>query len=109
MAARIARGDVFLYAFRPPDKERPVVVLTRDPVINLLDTVTVAPITSTIRGLPSEVRVGPAEGLDHVSAANLDHVQTVPKSRLGRRLGRLEEEKMREVCAALAVALCCEG
>ncbi len=55
MAGRIARGDVRLYRFAPPDKERPVVVLTRDSAIPYLATVTVAPITSTIRGVPSEV------------------------------------------------------
>ena len=55
MAARITRGDVRLYNFSPPDKNRPVVVLTRDSAIAYLGTVTVAPITSTIRGVPSEV------------------------------------------------------
>ena len=55
MASRIARGDIRLYNFAPPDKKRPVVVLTRDSAITYLSTVTVAPITSTIRGVPSEV------------------------------------------------------
>jgi mRNA interferase MazF len=55
VAAAIARGDVRLYHFAPPDKNRPVVVLTRDSAIRYLTTVTVAPITSTIRGVPSEV------------------------------------------------------
>ena len=55
MAGRIARGDVRLYSFSSPDKKRPVVVLTRDSAISYLSTVTVAPITSAIRGVPSEV------------------------------------------------------
>lgn len=55
MAGKVARGDVRLYQFAPPDKKRPVVVLTRDSAIAYLSTVTVAPITSTIRGVPSEV------------------------------------------------------
>lgn len=55
MASRISRGDVRLYQFAPPDKKRPVVVLTRDSAITYLSTVTVAPITSAIRDVPSEV------------------------------------------------------
>ena len=98
---------MFTYAFHSPDKERPVLVLTRDAVIDLLDTVMVAPITTTIRGIPSEVLVGQAEGLHHDSAVNLDHVQTVAKARLGRRLGNLGPDRMSEVCAALAIAVNC--
>jgi mRNA interferase MazF len=100
---------VLLYALRPPDKERPVVVLTRQAVLDLLDTVMVAPVTSTIRGIPSEVIVGRAEGLDHDSAVNLDHVQTVAKARLGRRLGRLSPQQMHALCGALAIAVGCDA
>jgi mRNA interferase MazF len=96
-----------MYTFRAPDKRRPVLVLTRQEVIGLLHTVMVAPITSTIHGAPSEVVVGPAEGLKHESAINLDHVQTVEQARLTRRLGSLSEARMREVCRALAVAAGC--
>jgi mRNA interferase MazF len=69
----------------------------------------VAPITSTIYGAPSEVVVGPAEGLKHQSAVNLDHVQTVEKASLEGYLGSLGPEKMREVWRALAVAVGCDG
>ena len=55
MAGRIARGDVRLYRFAPPDKKRPVVVLTRNSAVAYLSTVTVAPVTSAMRGVPSEV------------------------------------------------------
>lgn len=96
-----------MYAFRAPDKRRPVLVLTRQEVIGLLHTVMVAPITSTVHGAPSEVIVGPAEGLKRESAINLDHVQTVEQARLTRRLGSLSEGRMREVCRALAVASGC--
>jgi mRNA interferase MazF len=96
-----------MYAFRAPDKRRPVLVLTRQEVIGLLKTVMVAPITSTIHGAPSEVIVGPAEGLKHESAVNLDHVQTVEQARLTRRLGSLGPAKMRDVCRALAIAAGC--
>jgi mRNA interferase MazF len=98
---------VWLYTFRKPDKRRPVVVLTRPEVIGLLHTVTVAPITSTIHGAPSEVIVGTAEGLKHDSAVNLDHVQTVEQSRLHSFLGTLGTAKLHEVCRALGIALGC--
>jgi len=105
----VNRAEVWRYRFRAPDKERPVLVLSRQEVIGLLHTVMVAPITSTMRGAPSEVAVGVAEGLRHDSAVNLDHVQTVERARLQRYVGRLAPEKMRAVCRALAVATGCDG
>jgi mRNA interferase MazF len=107
MAREVVRGDIWLYAFGAPDKRRPVVVLTRQEVIGLLHTVTVAPITSAIRGAPSEVLVGVTEGLKHESAVNLDHVQTVEQARLVRWVGRLGPARMRQVCRSLAVAVGC--
>jgi mRNA interferase MazF len=97
------------YRVKAPDKLRPVVVLTRPEVIGLLHTVMVAPITSTVRGAPSEVLVGTGEGLRHESAVNLDHVQTVERSRLVGYVGSLAPEKMRSVCRALAIAVGCDG
>jgi mRNA interferase MazF len=96
-----------MYTFAAPDKRRPVLVITRQDVIDLLHTVMVAPITSTIHGAPSEVIVGVTEGLKHESAVNLDHVQTVEQSRLVRRLGQVGALKMRDVCRALAIAVGC--
>ncbi|UCF69545.1 MAG: type II toxin-antitoxin system PemK/MazF family toxin, partial [Acidobacteriota bacterium] len=93
---------MWLYSFKRPDKRRPVLVLTRQEVIPLLATVMVAPITSTIRGAPSEVVVGIDEGLKKESAVNLDHVQTVDKTRLKKFVGTLGREKMSRVCRALA-------
>lgn len=107
MATGVNRGEVWSYAFRQPDKRRPVLVLTRQEVIGLLSTVMVAPITTTVRGAPSEVVVGIAEGLRHDSAVNLDHVQTVETARLERRYGRLGAEKMSAVCRALSIAVGC--
>ena len=101
------RGEIWHYGFKSADKRRPVVVLTRQEVLPLLHTATVAPITSTIRGLPSEVVVGPDEGLRHDSAINLDHVQTVEQRRLHRYVGSLSPTKMRQVCRALAIATGC--
>ena len=107
MAERLSRGEIRLYAFSRPDKRRPVLILSRQEVIGLLHTVMVAPITSTIRGAPSEVIVGVDEGLKGQSAVNLDHVQTVEKERLGRFIGCLPSRKLQEVCRALAIATGC--
>jgi len=107
MARGVNRGEIWMYDFKSPDKRRPVVVLTRPEVIEFLHTVMVAPVTSTIRGAPSEVVVGVDEGLKRDSAVNLDHVQTVDKKRLKRFVGSLDAAKMRQVCRALAIATGC--
>ncbi len=107
MARALARGEIWSYTFRAPDKRRPVLVIARQDVIGLLHTVMVAPITSTIYGAPSEVAVGVAEGLKHESAVNLDHVQTVEQAGLTRRIGQLSPAKMRDVCRALSIAVGC--
>jgi len=107
VARELSRGEIWLFTFSPPDKRRPVLVLTRQEVIPYLSTVLVAPITSTIRGAPSEVVVGFDEGLRHESAVNLDHVQTVPKDQLRQFVGTLGRHKMGQVCRALAIAAGC--
>src|SRR5262245_60048642 len=107
MAPEINRGDIWFYRFKSPDKRRPVVVLSREEVIPLLQTVMVAPVTSTRRGAPSEVAVGVDEGLKHESAVNLDHVQTVERARLVSFVGTLSAAQMRRVCRALAIATGC--
>jgi mRNA interferase MazF len=109
MARELNRGEIWRYRFAAPDKRRPVLVLSRQDAIELLHTVMVAPITSTIHGAPSEVLVGSQEGLKHDSAVNLDHVQTVERSRLEAYVGHLPPEKMRQVCRALAIAVGCDG
>lgn len=108
MARLLSRGDVWSYRFKAPDKRRPVVIVSRDEAIEVLGTVLVAPVTSTIRDIPSQVILGSAEGLERTSAASLDHLQCVDKAKLIRRLGRLAPQRMREICAALAVATGCE-
>ena len=107
MARAVNRGEIWQYRFKSPDKRRPVLVLSRQEVIPLLHTVMVAPITSTRRGAPSEVLVGPAEGLKQDSAVNLDHVQTVERARLVSFVGTLGAPGMRQVCRALGVATGC--
>jgi mRNA interferase MazF len=109
VAREVKRGEIWRYRFKAPDKLRPVVVLSRPEVIGLLHTVMVAPVTSTLRGAPSEVPVGISEGLKHAGAVNLDHVQTVEKARLTGYVGSLPPEKMRAVCGALAVAVACDA
>lgn len=107
MARTVNRGEIWQYRFKAPDKRRPVLVLSRQEVIPLLHTVMVAPITSTRRGAPSEVPVGPDEGLKHDSAVNLDHVQTVERARLTAFVGTLSAVRMRDVCRALGIATGC--
>lgn len=90
--AGISRGDVRLYRFPPPDKERPVVVLTRDSTISRLSHVTIAPITSTVRGAPSEVILGIDDGMKNTCAVNLHNVATVSQQRVGRRVAQLSAQ-----------------
>ena len=107
--ARVRRGEIWLYTFKPPDKRRPVLVLTRQQVIGLLTTVMVAPITSSIRGAPSEVLMGIEEGLKGPSAVNLDHVQTVEQRLLEHQVGSASPAKMSAVCRALLIATGCSS
>ena len=98
------RGDVCWYAFKTPDKRRPVLILTRDSAIGILNSVTIAPLTSTIRSIPTEVILTEADGLPNTCAANFDNLQTVPKSNIGARIARLTPRKMKETAAAIAFA-----
>ncbi len=109
MAERVARGEVRLFRFAPPDKQRPVVVLTRDSIVDHLARVTVAPVTSTVRGVASEVALGTEDGLKGPCAINLHNIVTVPRQGLGRRVAQLSERRLDQVCAAIAFALGCRG
>ena len=108
MAATLSRGEVRLCRFPPPDKQRPVLVLTRDSSIRHLATVTVAPITSTVRDVPSEVILDIDDGMKGRCAVNLHNAVTVAQGRLGRRVSSLSVARMEEVCAALRFALGCD-
>lgn len=99
------RGDVCWYTFKAPDKKRPVLVLTRNSAIAVLNSVTIAPITSTIRSIPTEVILTTDDGLPSTCAANFDNLQTVPKSSIGDRIARLTARKMTEAAAAVSFAL----
>jgi mRNA interferase MazF len=107
VAGKIARGDVRLFRFPEPDKQRPVLVLTRDSIIDRLSRVTIAPVTSTIRGVASEVVLGPDDGMKDACAINLHNIVTVPKAGLGRLVVSLDARRLEQVCAAIAFALGC--
>jgi mRNA interferase MazF len=91
--------------FSRPDKKRPVVILTRDSALEFLGEVTVAPITSTIRDIPSEVLLTSADGMPMDCAVNLDHLQTVSKGKIGSLITTLSAGKMRQMRASLLFAL----
>jgi mRNA interferase MazF len=96
--------SIHLARVGPDDKLRPVVLLTRSIAISLLSWVTVAPITSTIRGNRTEVPVGAANGLDHDSVVNLDNIQTVPRRELGPPIGELATEQEHQLSRAVRAA-----
>jgi len=99
------RGDIRWYTFEPPDKRRPVLILTRDSAISVLNTVTVAPITATMRGIPTEVFLDRSDGMPSDCAVNLDHLQTIPKSKVGPLLTTLSNQRLAEVQQAVDFAL----
>lgn len=99
------RGEVRWYTFKAPDKRRPVLILTRNSAIGFLNAPTVAPITTTVRDIPSEVFLTPEGGLLTNCAANLDNIQTVPNDRLGAVIARLSPERMEEANQAIRFAL----
>ena len=100
------RGEVRWYTFRAPDKRRPVLILTRNSAIAFLSGITVAPITSTIRDIPSETLLTPEEdSVPALCAVNLDNLQTVQKSGFGALITTLSPWRMTEVEQALCFAL----
>lgn len=101
------RGEILLCRFPLPNKQRPVLVLTRDSAIPHLNTVTVAPITSTIRNVPSEVILDTGDGMKNLCVVNLHNAVTIAQARLGRRVANLGAARMQEVCAALSFCLGC--
>ena len=99
------RGEVRWYKFPSPDKKRPVVILTRNSALEYLGEVTVAPVTATIRDIPSEVLLSEADGMTKPCAVNLDHIQTVSKTKIGPLITTLTNDRMTEVGRALRFAL----
>jgi mRNA interferase MazF len=99
------RGEVRWYLFSRPDKKRPVLILTRDSAVEFLGEVTVAPITSTVRDIPSEVLLTKADGMPKDCAVNLDHLQTVAKGKIGSLITTLSASKMEQLRPSLLFAL----
>ena len=99
------RGEVRWYIFKSPDKKRPVVILTRNSIQKFLGEVTIAPLTSTIRDIPTEVFLDQKDGLKTACVINLDHVQTVSKDKVGAYITKLSESKLDEIKSALLFAL----
>jgi mRNA interferase MazF len=99
------RGEIRWYKFRAPDKKRPILILSRDSVIDYLSEITVAPITSTIRDIPSEVFLSKTDGMLTDCAVNLDHIQTIAKKRIGALITTIPVTKMNQVAGAVRFAL----
>jgi mRNA interferase MazF len=103
-APAVRRGEIWLAEL---DKRRPVVVLTRDPLGRMLNSVIVGPVTSTVRGLNTEVDLTEADGIRKPSVVNLDNLQLVPRARMVRRVGKATPTTLRAICAATAEAIGC--
>ena len=102
--AIMKRGEVRWYKFQSPDKKRPVVILTRDSAIEFIGEITVAPVTSTIRDITSEVVLNIEDGMKNDCAINLDHIQTVSKTKIGSFITKLSLTKMKQLQTALDFA-----
>jgi len=101
----VRRGEVRWYKFPQPNKRRPVVILTRDSALEFLGEVTVSPITTRMRDIPTEVPLTKADGMPRDCAVNLDHIQTVSRGRIGPLISRLSADKMYLLRSALLFAL----
>lgn len=98
------RGEIRWYTFGAPDKQRPVLLLTRDSVLGSLSEIIDAPATRTIRGLQTEVVLTPDDGMPVACALNLDHISLARRSRLGALITELQADRWPEVQQALLVA-----
>ncbi|HSG31551.1 MAG TPA: type II toxin-antitoxin system PemK/MazF family toxin [Thermodesulfobacteriota bacterium] len=98
------KGEIRWYKFKPPDKKRPVLILTRNSIIDHLNEVTIAPITSTIRDIPTEILLTKADGLKNDCAINFDHIQTVSKNKIGSVITNLSDAKQEQIKNAVMFA-----
>ena len=99
------RGEVRWYKFKEPDKKRPVLILTRDSILEYLGEVTIAPITSTVRNIPSEIFLNMQDGMMKDCAINFDHIQTVSKGKIGPLITTLSSNKLDQVRKAILFSL----
>lgn len=102
----VARGEIW-WGEAPDEKGRPYLIVSRDSANLVMRRVLVAPVTTRIRGIPSELGLGPSEGLRAESVASFDNLQPFPQAMLVRRLGALEEHRIHEICKSAGVALDC--
>ena len=107
MGRAVRRGEVWLADVGR--KPRPVLVVTRDQVLDVRANVTVVEITTQARGLAVEVPIGTDTGIDHSSVVNCDGLHTVSQRSLAQRLGTVDEDTLDDVCRAIAIALGCDG
>lgn len=99
------RGEIRWYTFKKPDKKRPVLILSRSSIIDYMGEVTVAPLTTTIREIPSEVTLSPIDGVPIECAINFDHIQTVVKGKIGSLITTLHADKKSEIKDAISFTL----
>ena len=102
----VARGEVW-WGETPDEKGRPFLVVSRDAANRVMQRVLVAPVTSRIRGIPSELPLGEAEGLPQPSVATFDNLQPFPKAMLVRRIGAFGPDRRRDICGTAGAALDC--
>lgn len=100
----MTQGDICFHTFKLPDKRRPVLILTRNSAIPELTWITIVPITTTIRDLPTEVWLDETDGMNELCAVNLDNIQTIQKEKLGKFITHLSDERMEEVFEAIKFA-----
>ncbi len=100
----MVRGDVYWIRFKEPDKPRPALIITRNSAIPLLNTVTVIPITSTLRDTPSRIWLDENDGMPKPCLINVDNIQTISKDKLKSYLTHLDRDKLDEVFAAIKFA-----
>ncbi len=101
----MTRGEVRWYTFKKPDKKRPILILTRNSILDYMNEVTIAPITTTIRNIPSELFLSKEDGMPKDCVVNFDHIQTVAKSKIGPMITRVSPGKMKQVGEAIRFAL----
>ena len=104
-SAHVRRADVYWVKFPAPVGTRPAILVSRDEAYSVRTRVTVVPVTRTVRGIPVEVRLGPADGLPKAGVANADEIVTIPRDLLRSRIAMLSPSKMRELNAAIRFAL----
>lgn len=98
------RGDIRWYTFRPPDKRRPVLILTRSDIVSSINEIIVVPATRTIRGLTTELILTPDDGMPETCALNFDHISLAQRSRIGPLLCNLSADRWPEVRHALLIS-----